>query len=420
MPNEPINIFAARGDARGVLDHLKGLFPDAEVEAAGDTWTAVTVRLGSNGDSRALTILHDPDYYAGPDWPKQRAGMQGYFDRFPAGDRKPQLMATIGSLGFALATAFEPDFDPEGDERLGVVFELARLLDGVLFTPSALRDASGRVLAGADGEYDAEAIWPGAGPAVPQLAQAPPSSAGPVADSTPRPPTPKRAVRRAVALMGVVARAVIEREVKLGRTTPEQAGGMHDKLLGWLAAVGVETEFEPAEEALVHAPPGRLADQGIADALWRVEGLAVIGWAVGRLDLPKYDELVDLDVVWDGLGLLQVPEVKAMLARPIMRPRGEMETVRQQMLGYHWRMREFRRSPKAVDFRAFAQDGPLGTIDLTPFELMDDDLAVLGHRIDSAPPEVLDACASIASERHRAINWLCWGPEAYSETDVST
>ena len=57
MPNEPINIFAAHGDARGVLNHLQGLFPDAEVEAAGDTWTAVTVRFGSNGDSRALTIL---------------------------------------------------------------------------------------------------------------------------------------------------------------------------------------------------------------------------------------------------------------------------------------------------------------------------------------------------------------------------
>jgi hypothetical protein len=348
--------------------------------------------------------------------------MQGYFDRFPAGDRKPQLMATIDSLGFALATAFEPDFDPEGDERLGVVFEVARLLDGVLFTPSALRDSSGRILVNADGGYDEEAVWPGAGPAVqtPPAPATPPAANGPVAESTPRPPTPKRVARRAVALMGLVARAVIEREVKLGRVTVDQANGMHGKLLGWLAAVGVETEFEPAEEAVVSAPPGGLAEQDLVDALWRVEGLAVLGWALGRLDLPRYDELVDIDVVWDGMAFMQVPEVKALLARQVVRPRGELETVRQQLLGYHWRLREFRQAAKAMDFRAFAKDCRFGSFDVTPFELIDDELAVCGRRIDAAPAEVLDTCSSIAAERHRAINWLCWGPEAYSETDVST
>ena len=54
------------------------------------------------------------------------------------------------------------------------------------------------------------------------------------------------------------------------------------------------------------------------------------------------------------------------------------------------------------------------------FELIDNDLALREARIDQAPLEVLNLCASIAAERHMAANWLCWGPEVYSDTDAST
>ena len=139
MPNEPIAIFSAREDTRGVLAHLRNLFPDAEVESAGNTWRAVTVRFGENGDTKAVTFLHDPDSYAGPDWPRRKAGLQSSFPLLPAGDRKAQFRSTIDGLRFTLGTAFEPDFDPDGDERLAVVFEVAQFLDGVLASPSAMR-----------------------------------------------------------------------------------------------------------------------------------------------------------------------------------------------------------------------------------------------------------------------------------------
>src|SRR5262249_15519503 len=63
---------------------------------------------------------------------------------------------------FSLGTLFEPDFDPECDPRLDVLFAVAELLDGVLFTPSSLRDARGRILFGAGGEdaEDPDAGWP--------------------------------------------------------------------------------------------------------------------------------------------------------------------------------------------------------------------------------------------------------------------
>src|SRR5205814_495599 len=111
-------------------------------------------------DGKKLTITHDRDYYTGPKWPRQKSGMQGYFSQFPMSDREEQLLATIGSFQFSLGTQFDPDYEPPDDERLGAVCQLAHILGGVLFSPSALRDPQGRILVSADGEVDAEAEWP--------------------------------------------------------------------------------------------------------------------------------------------------------------------------------------------------------------------------------------------------------------------
>jgi hypothetical protein len=109
MAREPINIFSAQGNAEQVRNLLLTWFPDAEVETEGEDWTAITMEFAKGAK---LTILHHRDYYAGPNWSRQKAGMQGYFSRFPLGEREKQLMATIGSFQFSLATRFEPEYEP--------------------------------------------------------------------------------------------------------------------------------------------------------------------------------------------------------------------------------------------------------------------------------------------------------------------
>jgi hypothetical protein len=411
MPNEPIAIFSARPDAGGVLAHLRNLFPDAQVESAGDTWRAVTVRFGDNGDTKAVTFLHDQDSYAGPNWPRRKAGLQNLFlPLLPAGDRKAQFRSTIDGLRFSLSTAFEPDFDPDGDERLAVVFEVAQFLDGILASPSAVRDAGGRILIGSDGGSDADAVWPTHEEMVPTPVRTPIRPGGPA-----RPPGAKRVARRAAVLMAVVGRAVVERELRLKRASPEHAADMHDRLLRWLSELRVEVEFEPTEDALLQAAPGRLSEKHFANAMWQVEGLTVIGWALGRLDLPRYDELVSIDAVWDGLGFLESDQVKEWLTKPPLRPRDQLEPVRFQMYAYHRRLDEFCQTRQAMNFRDAITEGPS---DVVPFELIDDDLALRGRRIDQAAPEIIDACQRIAAERGRAIAWLCGGSDRYSEADV--
>jgi len=156
MAREPINLFSARGTATQVRSLLLMWFPEAEVVGDADDWSELLIRLD---DGSTLGFLHSAAYYTGPDWAKQKSDMQGYFLRFPLGDREAQTMATIGTFQFSLGTRFEPDYDRAGDERLTILGKLAEVLDGVLFLPSSLRDPQGRILVSADGEVDPDAEW---------------------------------------------------------------------------------------------------------------------------------------------------------------------------------------------------------------------------------------------------------------------
>jgi hypothetical protein len=156
MASEPVNIFAPSGDPDRILDEVRSRYPQATSDGRDWTWLRLELPQG------ALTLLHERDYYAGPGWPTQRRGMQGYFRRFPASDELHQRVdQLIGRFQFALATRFEPDYeDPSRDDRFAVVCGLTAMLGGVIFTPSGLRDAEGRYLIGAGGESDDDAEWP--------------------------------------------------------------------------------------------------------------------------------------------------------------------------------------------------------------------------------------------------------------------
>jgi hypothetical protein len=159
MAAEPINVFSCRIDPRGVLTVLRSLAPGLTVIGTDDHWQRIEIvtqkRFLRKG--RRLAINHDAEYYDGTDWPRQVLGMQGYFSRFPESPHKADVLRLIGTFRFALAVEFLPNCD-DFDERQLLVLAVAQHLDGVIFSPSALRDATGRVLLSADGEVDAEAV----------------------------------------------------------------------------------------------------------------------------------------------------------------------------------------------------------------------------------------------------------------------
>ena len=418
MAAEPINLFSRKIDPRGVVQVLRTLAPSLQVIGLEDCWEKIII-AGSKRffkKSPLLTFIHDPDYYDGPGWPRQVMGMQGYFSRFPGIDQRPEIMKMIGNFRFALATSFEPDLDIDSeDDRLKYIFAIARHLDGAIFTPSSLRDASGRVLIAADGEYDPQAVMPQL-PSEKVIPEAEEPPAADEEDEEPLPPTAIRVAQRALALVAVSARALLEQQ----DAADPMVQARHQQLIDWVAAIGVGDELEPDEWKVLQRPVGSLDQQAVINATWRLEGLAVLAWALRRFEFPRYDQLVDPDRLLHSLGFLDEDAARSLLEAPELRSSAELDALRKQLLGLHWRLRNFTLRPQAMDFAKFARDAWFGPMDITPFQLVDGDLGLAGQAISKAPEEIFQRSISSAMERHQVINWLHGYSRVYSETDTST
>jgi hypothetical protein len=226
---------------------------------------------------------------------------------------------------------------------------------------------------------------------------------------------PERVARRALALAAVTARALLEQD----DPSESWVGEAHRDTLAWVEAVGIGDVLEPVEWTVLQRPPGTLDTRAQVDSTWRLEGLAVLAWVLGRFELPAYDQLVD---AWELIHSLGFPDTDAacqLLAAPSLRPLAELAALRDQMFSLHWRLREYSLRPEAMDFGTFARDCWFGPLDISPFRLIDNDLALGDSAIHSAPRDVFQPALSAALERHIAINWLKDGG-VYSETDVST
>jgi hypothetical protein len=430
MQTEPINIFARTADLAGVARLLRELHPSVAIDGPDHDWRTATVTFGRLWMKRRLTFIHDPQYHAEPNWSMQMDGMRGYFGRFPETARKQTAVMLPTTFHFSLATSLEPDLKPDGDPRFDVITAVARHLDGVLFMPSGLRDAHGRMLFGVGGESeeDPRAAWPRVIATAPVQAAA----AGGHEDADEEdeddedeidPPTAERVARRALALAALTARAVLEQDAR----APD-AAERHRELLEWVREMGIEDELEgpspwrskPHERSIFESPLGGMDPQAHVDSMWRSEGLAVLAWALGLYELPPHDEPADVDELWNALGLLDGEEARALLASPVLRPREEIGALRARLFALHWRLRDYTLRPQRMDFAEFARTSWFGPLDITGVALAEGDLSVRGTPIDQADPAFLGALHSAAQERHVAANWLYEGPERYSETDAST
>jgi hypothetical protein len=419
MAAEPITIYSSNVDPEGVLGCLRALAPDLKITGGPGGWSSITISTGRGlfRKPATLTFNHAQDYYAGEDFPKQMRGMQGYFSRFPANDLTPRIMLLIASFRFSV-TLFpspEPDlFLDSKDERLKYLLAVVRQLDGVIFTPSGLRDAAGRVLCSAAREPDPKAVIPAI------RMQAPARSAMPLykGGTAPNPPSPtaSRVARRALCLAAVAWRGMLERE----HAAVESLESARAEFLQWVEAVGIGDELEPDEWRLLQTPVGKGDSQEYMDAEWRFEGAALLGWAIGRVNLPTYDVQADVGKIGQALGLATPERGRSFLTDPTLRPVNEVEALSTQILGIHWRLRELRVRPGNCDFERKSQDAWFGKLPLEGIQFKNGDLAIGEYAVGDAPEHVLLPCVMTVQERHRAINWLCGDSPIYSQTDTPT
>jgi len=230
----------------------------------------------------------------------------------------------------------------------------------------------------------------------------------------PIPPTPERVARRALVMSAVVCRAFLERDAG-----NEEVEELRKRLDRWLRDLGIADELEEWEAELLRKPLGALQSRESIDASWLSEGLAVLAWAMGRYELPGYDESVDPQDVTGSLLFLQ-DEARELLRVPRLRPAAEIEAFQNTVFSLHWRLRQYQLAPAPMNFEEFARTAWFGPLSLDGLRLAENDLAIGALPISVAPEAELSHCHSVAQERHRAANWLMGHDEVYSQVDTST
>lgn len=294
-----------------------------------------------------------------------------------------------------LGLVFEPGFDSGGDCE-SFVRALASRTGALVFRPDGtLRNAAGQLLARPL-------------PPAPAPVEAPAEDE----DPQPEPPTPERVAQRALVVIALAWRAALEDGETAGADAQLAAGR------SWLEAQGLLTEMEEQEQTLLCAGVGSWSSRDRVDHSWGSEGAAVLGWALGLVELPPHDTQVDPQQVADALGLF-APKPRA-LAQPTLRAAQQLEWMGSRLLGLHWRLRDFSLQPRQMDFAKFCADNWFGGMDAAGIALADGDLTVGGKPIHLSDARAVRAVESIAFERHRAINWLAGYEPLWSEVDTST
>ena len=420
MDFEPINIYSHRIAPAAVVEVLRRHYSDVNVTGPDDAWTKLTAVIHPGGFFRRpklLHLTHKEEYYDGEDWPRQRMGLQNFVCSWNNADEQPDLPRLIRSFRFCLAVP-TAGLDPYGkDPRIEALLQICRELDGILFTPSCLRDSAGRTLIDASGQIDPQACLP----RLPPVEDHPDAEADfdhdDEDDEEPEPPTPERVARRLLALTAVAARATVELDHSQG---VEDLEDIPARIAEWVNELGISDELEPQEWKVIQRPVGGLEQSDFINAMWRVEGAAVLAYALKLHDLPAYDELIVPPELYDSVGLLNVELGAELLAHPDLCDEDELQGLQEHLLALHWRVRDFSLRPEAMDFVAFSRDCWFGSFDLTNFRVLNGDLAIGDVPIAEAEPEDVSRVNSIAMERHLAINWLHGYSRIYSETDTST
>jgi hypothetical protein len=232
-----------------------------------------------------------------------------------------------------------------------------------------------------------------------------------------KPPRARRVAARALALAGFVARAVLDSPGAVLSTPAAPGAGPVE----WLEAAGAAGELEPAERAFLRLPTGRAGRQAVDEALWRVEGLAVLAWALNRFEVPAHDEPVDIRSVLASVAQGDPDAARNLLRSSALRATSEIDRYATHATLITWRLRTFRLYPGPLDFLEQLRRQPAFKESwLGGLRIVRGDLAIGEHPIGDAPPDLVERCERRSVERLVAVYWLQGDDPVYSKVDPST
>lgn len=222
------------------------------------------------------------------------------------------------------------------------------------------------------------------------------------------PPAALDVFRRATALLALWYRA-----------DGERAGAHPEWLRRQLAHIAANEPLEPAERDTLRAPVGSLSPRRLVESSWRIEGAAVLAWALGLCDLYGPDELASVDRVSLALGWQTTGRVTSRSALQL-RPATAIHSYAGCARAVHWRFRELRQRRTHLDFAGAAERLRFGDVTRMPLALVDGDLAIDGRPVTRADPERVAECLAASTERHIAAQWLVDATTAYSDSPIDT
>ena len=226
------------------------------------------------------------------------------------------------------------------------------------------------------------------------------------------PPDEETIIYRVAALVVHIWRCQLELQLSGDPTQQESLSGAWNEFNSHVVEAGLVERLSENERELYCQPFGSWDEGDVFESVWRLEAIVGLLWAIQLIDeMPTYTEPADGQWVINKAISGNVAEIKKLAS---LRSLEEIEDQRWCAEFWNWRsrtrmMRMQGMIPpdgdtfEAVVARALESAVKDGYVD----ETTDGDISVNGVPYRDLPDENWASLASVAMERHYALNWLC-------------
>jgi hypothetical protein len=208
----------------------------------------------------------------------------------------------------------------------------------------------------------------------------------------------------------------------------EQHRQRHVQLGEFLKETGLWSAMSSNERAFMLAPLDQIDAQASRNVSWSMESAECLLWALGYVEwMPPYDTQSDVE----HLNLSSSDGVVALIRSATLRDAGVISNARDVAELWHWRSRtrQLQESGRPVELpkdltlvevirMAAAKAAADGLFE----RVIGGDFPALGRSYAQRTADEWAGVASIAMERHKALNWLCgYAPgNKWEETPTET
>lgn len=247
-------------------------------------------------------------------------------------------------------------------------------------------------------------------------------------------PSAEAIAMRAAALIVAAERAFAE-------ATPADDAAPHEAhaalverveaLRAWAQESGAASVFTTPETALMDSEPGQAAEQLVYQAIWALEGVPMLVWAIRGMDeVPAWDRRCERAMLPDALAQRDAEALREFAAEAELRADEEMQLVWDAADSWWWRawMGELQADgaepPQGRPYEeAIAEAAEMLAAEglLTP---LGDDFPAYGMPYRDLPEQERFQIRNIAWQRYRALLWLLgeqaeWDPQPEDEGEAA-